>query len=126
MNYMNCDNGKCKDVKYEKAQVMKQIYEIGFALNEAMLFLDTHPDDREAIEYYITMKNKYKDALNKYADYYGPLDCLHLESDTHWMWVATPMPWEEDPLWTESIIRKGSDEMPPNEMSGRHIFYEEG
>ena len=37
---MNC----CNNIRNEKAMIMKNIYELGFALVETMLYLDTHPD----------------------------------------------------------------------------------
>ncbi|MFR4337672.1 MAG: spore coat protein CotJB [Lachnospira pectinoschiza] len=40
------------------------------------------------------IKDKYCDYMTQYADYYGPLDKLHISNDNYWMWVATPMPWE--------------------------------
>ena len=74
--------------------LMQNIYELGFVLTEVNLYLDTHPDDLEAIEYYAQIKDKYCDYMTQYADYYGPLDKLHISNDNYWMWVATPMPWE--------------------------------
>lgn len=78
----------------DKHILMRNIYELGFVLTETNLYLDTHPDDMEAIEYYAQIKDKYCDYMTKYADYYGPLDKLHISNDNYWMWVATPMPWE--------------------------------
>ena len=59
---------------------MQNIYELGFVLTEVNLYLDTHPDDLEAIEYYAQIKDKYCDYMTQY--------------DNYWKWVATPMPWE--------------------------------
>ena len=78
----------------DKNRAMCNIYELGFALTEAMLYLDTHPDDKDAIEYYTDTKEKYKNALEKYSDYYGPIDMTNMTNENYWMWVATPMPWE--------------------------------
>lgn len=78
----------------DKRGLMQNIYELGFVLTEVNLYLDTHPDDLEAIEYYAQIKDKYCDYMTQYADYYGPLDKLHISNDNYWMWVATPMPWE--------------------------------
>lgn len=78
----------------DKRGLMQNIYELGFVLTEVNLYLDTHPDDLEAIEYYAQIKDKYRDYMTQYADYYGPLDKLHISNDNYWMWVATPMPWE--------------------------------
>ena len=78
----------------DKRGLMQNIHELGFVLTEVNLYLDTHPDDLEAIEYYAQIKDKYCDYMTQYADYYGPLDKLHISNDNYWMWVATPMPWE--------------------------------
>ena len=42
----------CKEVRMlmsEKETLMKQLNEASFALDEAVLFLDTHPCDEEAL-----------------------------------------------------------------------------
>ena len=88
--YENC----CNNIRNEKAMIMKNIYELGFALVETMLYLDTHPDDAAAIEYYAEIKDKYVQFMKKYSDYYGPLSMEYMVNDNYWMWVATPMPWE--------------------------------
>ena len=84
----------CKNIRSGKAMIMKNIYELGFALVEAMLYLDTHPDDTGAIEYYAETKEKYSQFKRKFSDYYGPLSMEYMVNDNFWMWVATPMPWE--------------------------------
>ena len=84
---MNC----CNNIRNEKAMIMKNIYELGFALVETMLYLDTHPDDAAAIEYYAEIKDKYVQFMKKYSDYYGPLSMEYMVNDNYWMWVATPM-----------------------------------
>ena len=61
---MNC----CNNIRNEKAMIMKNIYELGFALVETMLYLDTHPDDAAAIEYYAEIKDKYVQFMKKYSD----------------------------------------------------------
>ena len=71
---MNC----CNNIRNEKAMIMKNIYELGFALVETMLYLDTHPDDAAAIEYYAEIKDKYVQFMKRYSDYYGPLSMEYL------------------------------------------------
>ena len=92
---MNC----CNNIRNEKAMIMKNIYELGFALVETMLYLDTHPDDAAAIEYYAEIKDKYVQFMKKYSDYYGPLSMEYMVNDNYWMWVATPMPREVCDMW---------------------------
>lgn len=85
----------CKNnIRGDRNALMKNIYELGFVLTETALYLDTHPDDAEVIEYYSEIKKKYNDCVEKYSDYYGPLNLFHISNDNYWMWVATPMPWE--------------------------------
>lgn len=88
---MNRDN-QFKNL--DKRRVMANIYQLGFALNEAVLFLDTHPSDCEAIEYYNEVKERYNEAMEVYSEYFGPLLASNVNSEDYWMWVATPMPWE--------------------------------
>ena len=97
-NNMRGGNGitSCRNnnIKGDKCACMNKIYELGFTLTETMLYLDTHPDDLEAIEFYTEIKEKYSDALRKFADYQGPMNITNMTNDNYWMWVATPMPWE--------------------------------
>ena len=43
----------------EKCRLMQLIYETGFALDDAALFLDTHPCDPQAIQFYETTRSYY-------------------------------------------------------------------
>ena len=73
---------------------MRNIYELGFVLIETMLYLDTHPNDQQAIEYYNEIMNKYNEYASKFARFYGPLNAFDMTNENYWTWVATPMPWE--------------------------------
>ena len=58
---------------------------------ETRLFLDTHPDDKDAL----SMLNKYQtkyDAIKKeYEEQYGPLTLNGTNSDE---WLKDPWPWD--------------------------------
>lgn len=36
---------------FERSKLLKEINQTGHAVNDTMLYLDTHPTDREALEY---------------------------------------------------------------------------
>ena len=62
---------------YNKNKGLMSIYELGFAMTEALLYLDTHPDDAEAIEYYNwqdACTENTQEAYRHYLDLYpdGP------------------------------------------------------
>ena len=91
-NNMNCNHMNCRNM--DKRTCMIQIYQLGFALNETVLFLDTHPSDADALNYYNDVKEKYNEAMAVYGEYFGPLLNSYVTNENYWMWVATPMPWE--------------------------------
>lgn len=57
----------------DKATLMKRINMLSFAVDEAVLFLDTHPEDREALRYYHEMNAQRQKAVAEYTAEYGPL-----------------------------------------------------
>lgn len=75
-------------------QLMKIIYETSFALDDVRLFLDTHPRDKEALEYYETYRELREQAVETYIECYGPLSWYDKESSDVWTWIDEPWPWE--------------------------------
>ena len=53
--------------------VMTQVYQYGFAVSDILLYLDTHPEDQEALTYYKNMREARDAAVSAYEDQYGPL-----------------------------------------------------
>lgn len=77
-------------------QLMKNLNEVSFAVNDLLLYLDTHPNDAEALDTMrrlVEKRDKYKDIHNKY---YGPLtvDCTADNCNDSWAWILQPWPWE--------------------------------
>ncbi len=74
--------------------LMRKIMEADFALNEMVLFLDTHPKNQKALALY----HKYADASRELKAYYneqfGPLTAAENRSQDNWDWVCSPWPWE--------------------------------
>ncbi len=73
--------------------LMKQLNEASFAMDDVLLFLDTHPDDANALQYYRQVSAMRKNALDAYQQQYGPLlvDCV---TANKWNWVTQTWPWE--------------------------------
>ena len=74
--------------------LMKYINEVSFALNDVTLYLDTHPDDTKAIEYYHKYKEQRHQAVKEYEQCYGPLLNYDVNCSERWTWVDGPWPWE--------------------------------
>ena len=77
-----------------QAKLLRFIYEVGFALDDVILYLDTHPCDMQAMEYYENYKKLYKQAVDEYTQFYGPLKADNVCSNNYWAWAKTPWPWE--------------------------------
>ena len=56
-----------------RQQMLKWVDMLSFAVQEANLYLDTHPCDSQAIAYLKQMSQAYADARNAYEAQYGPL-----------------------------------------------------
>ncbi|MCH5253699.1 MAG: spore coat protein CotJB [Lachnospiraceae bacterium] len=85
-----------RNYQSEQAKLLHNIDLMGFVIVEMNLYLDTHPDDTEAIDYlrhYVHMKNQ---AMREYASKYGPLTVSTADASdcNEWTWATSPMPWE--------------------------------
>lgn len=76
-------------------ELMRTINQSSFAVYDMLLYLDTHPDDQEALRYFEEQSCIRKNALKEHAAYFGPLnmDFMDDEQET-WLWMKQPWPWE--------------------------------
>lgn len=79
-----------------REELFNTINEISFAVNDMVLYLDTHPEDEAAISYFREKVMKRNEALKEYAAKYGPLtiDTADDSQSCRWDWVLQPWPWE--------------------------------
>ncbi len=80
----------------DRIQLMNYINEVSFALDDVCLYLDTHPCDHAALDYYEQCKNARKQAVNQYTQCFGPLlnEDVEVGDGCSWAWVQNPWPWE--------------------------------
>ena len=79
---------------YRKNELIRQINEYSFVLDEMRLFLDTHPQCKEGIMYYNEYVEKRNEVVAEYQRLYGPLNYYELSDEESWQWVSEPWPWE--------------------------------
>lgn len=78
----------------EGMRMLNDISIVGFVLVDLSLYLDTHPFDKEAMEYfnhYARIKNKM---TRDFSMRYFPLTTDLAESNKEWRWGTAPLPWE--------------------------------
>lgn len=77
-----------------KEQMLRDIGILSFTVVELSLYLDTHPNDRNAMEYF-NHYNRIKTQMEKeFSKTYYPLSLDCAESNQEWRWGAAPLPWE--------------------------------
>lgn len=77
-------------------QLLQYISEVSFAVNDITLYLDTHPNDEQALAYFQEVQCMRNEALEEYSRLYGPLtiDTADISLSRSWDWVNQPWPWE--------------------------------
>ena len=73
---------------------MDIITKASFAMDDVKLFLDTHPNCMEALEYYRKAKEMREEAWEMYTHNFGPLSSYDVANKDYWDWNKGPMPWE--------------------------------
>lgn len=73
---------------------LHELQALCFALTELGLYLDTHPDDREAFALYQSYARLQKEGVTVYEKAYGPLTAAAAAGDTSYGWLNDPWPWE--------------------------------
>ncbi len=77
-----------------KEKLLKMLQEVDFALNEVVLFLDTHPRNKSALNYYKKYAEMHKMLVAEYTRLYGPLFNTLAKAEDYFEWVEDPWPWE--------------------------------
>lgn len=85
------------NVLNERERALYQIQEMAFAAHDINLYLDTHPNDSNAIRLYNEYNKQEKMLSDAYERKYGPINLSDNEglSMTPWSWINEPWPWNE-------------------------------
>ncbi|MBQ7793575.1 MAG: spore coat protein CotJB [Clostridia bacterium] len=77
-----------------RRRLLREIKETEFVLKELNLFLDTHPDHREALEKFQKFEQMSKKLKSEYERMFGPLTPSVNNNTETWEWIQGPWPWE--------------------------------
>ena len=87
----------------EQQRMLKDISIIDFTLVDLLLYLDTHPYDKQAMEYFNHYSRINKQMSKDFSARYYPLTAEMSTDTKEWSWVLSPMPWES--MWQEGGCR---------------------
>ena len=88
-------NRKKVDTMTRYNKDFEELMALQFAIVELNLFLDTHPDDEQALRDYNRLVEQFEMAKKAYTEKYGPLVNFGYGKSKHpWQWVNEPWPWD--------------------------------
>lgn len=82
-------------VSNDKDRLLYMIQIYCFAIKDMNLYLDVHPNDKNSINKINEYIRKSNELKKKYNNLYGPLEVNDLTSDSKWMWINNPWPWDK-------------------------------
>ncbi len=80
--------------KNEKEKMLYKIMALSFAINDLNLYLDLHPDNKEAFDLFKKYIQDKKVLVKEYTKNYGPLT-LDKTVGSKYNWIDSPWPWDE-------------------------------
>ena len=80
----------------DREVMLKRIQVCDFALNDAALYLDTHPEDAMALAYYKKYLELRAETVAAYVKKYGPISHSDYDGGPRWKWVDEPWPWQKE------------------------------
>lgn len=82
----------------ERTMLKQKIEALDFAILEMVLFLDTHPSNRQALQMLHEYRHRRRDAISNYEAKYGTYvkTADDVKSKDYWNWIDSPWPWERE------------------------------
>ena len=73
-----------------------ELMALDFVIRELNLYLDTHPDDREAFETLQKCIRMRAEGHKRYTEQYGPVTVSDLACADVYDWLDAPWPWQPE------------------------------
>lgn len=79
----------------DRDKILNKLTALDFMAVDLGLYLDTHPNDEEAISVYNKVIKEASNVRMHYERHFGPLCSFRSSSDNEYFnWVNEPWPWE--------------------------------
>lgn len=73
---------------------LHQLQALCFAIQELVLYLDTHSQDEDALELLRAYQEMYLKGVKDYEENYGPLSHTYPQQGKKYNWLKDPWPWD--------------------------------
>ena len=78
----------------EREALLKKLSAYAFAAYDWNLYLDTHPDDVQAIKMFRKMSDKAKELCSEFENKFGAITAENVPDSQSWEWINNPWPWD--------------------------------
>ena len=78
----------------EREKLLYDVSAASFAVTDVDLYLDTHPNDKEALAAFRSYAAALQTLRRQYEAKYGPLLVESGERGGSWAWIDAPWPWQ--------------------------------
>lgn len=78
----------------QKDELLYHISIVSFVVYDLGLYLDTHPLDKNALEYFNHYSRIRNQMITDFSTKYYPLIMDQSEGCKEWRWGMSPLPWE--------------------------------
>lgn len=86
---------KAESINNLQLQMLLEIQQIEFTAIDLNLYLDTHPDDQQALNLYNSVVPQLKQSIEAYEQRFGPLMPFGVAPSKYpWQWINSPWPWD--------------------------------
>lgn len=79
-----------------REQLLKQITVMDFMATDLHLYLNTHPEDAEALTMFNDVVAQSAQVRKEYEEHFGPLVSYRTQDAASWRWSNDPWPWQKD------------------------------
>ena len=78
----------------DRNEALRRVQILNFVLADTALYLDTHPMDTAALNFYDKYRALLMEAEEEFTSTYGPLTPDSVNTAYGWTWIDNPWPWE--------------------------------
>jgi spore coat protein JB len=75
-------------------ELLRRLSALDFYAIDLHLYLNTHPDDRDALNKYNAVIAEAQELRKEYESMYGLLSAHTVTNKFPWQWIENPWPWQ--------------------------------
>lgn len=79
-----------------REELLLEIMELSFAINDMNLYLDLHPTDTSILKEFKKTVEKCCEREMEFVKLYGPLELIDNDSTKNFKWIEDPWPWQNE------------------------------